>query len=115
MHTAAAILTSLVFLLHVYIVLLETVLFRTRGAEVFSIPKDRIEDMAPVMSNQGCYNLFLVAALGLGLFHPNPVIADAFTLFGLGCVIVVGSSIRKPRGQIPKASAACRTLSGLKL
>jgi putative membrane protein len=90
MHTAAAILTSLVFLLHVYIVLLETVLFRTRGAEVFSIPKDRIEDMAPVMSNQGCYNLFLVAALGLGLFHPNPVIANAFTLFGLGCVIVAG-------------------------
>jgi putative membrane protein len=90
MHNVAAILTSLVFLLHVYIVLLETVLFRTRGAEVLGIPPDRVEDMAPVMSNQGCYNLFLVVALGLGLFHPKPVIADAFTIFGLGCVIVAG-------------------------
>jgi putative membrane protein len=46
--------------------------------------------MAPIMPNQGCYNLFLVAALGLGLFYPDPVIARAFVIYGLSCVIVAG-------------------------
>jgi putative membrane protein len=90
MQTVAAILTSLVFLIHVYIVLLETVMFRSRGVKVFGIPPEQVERMAPVMSNQGCYNLFLVAALGLGLFYPDPVIARAFVIYGLSCVIVAG-------------------------
>ncbi len=70
--------------------LLETVLFRTRGRKVFGIPRDRVDELAPLLSNQGCYNLFLVAALALGLFYPDPAIAEAFTIFGLGCVIVAG-------------------------
>ncbi len=90
MQTVAAILTSLVFLIHVYIVLLETVLFRSRGVKVFRVPPDQVDRMAPVMSNQGCYNLFLVTALGLGLFYPDPVIAKAFAIYGLACVIVAG-------------------------
>ncbi len=90
MQIAASLLTGLVLLIHVYIVLLETVMFRARGVKAFGIPPARIEEMAPVMSNQGCYNLFLVAALGLGLLYPDPAIAEAFTIFGLGCVIVAG-------------------------
>jgi putative membrane protein len=46
--------------------------------------------MAPVMSNQGCYNFFLVAALALGLSYPDPAVAGAFTIFGLTCVIFTG-------------------------
>ncbi|NJM35645.1 MAG: DUF1304 domain-containing protein [Rhodomicrobium sp.] len=90
MQTAAVLLTSLVLAIHVYIVLLETVLFRTRGAKVFRIPRERVEEMAPVLSNQGCYNLFLVAALALGLALPDADIARAFLIYGLGCVIVAG-------------------------
>jgi putative membrane protein len=90
MLLAAHILTALVLLIHVYIVLLETVLFKTRGARVFGLPRERVESVAPLMSNQGCYNGFLVAALVLGFTYPDPAIAMAFTVFGLACVAVAG-------------------------
>ena len=77
-------------LLHVYFVLLETVLYRSRGAKVFGIPKDQIESRASVMSNQGCYNGFLVAAIALGLFWPDATVARAFMVYGLVCVVVAG-------------------------
>ena len=84
------ILAALVLLLHVYFVLLETVLYRSRGYKVFGIPKDQMESRASAMSNQGCYNGFLVAAIALGFFYPDPVIARAFMVYGLVCVIVAG-------------------------
>jgi putative membrane protein len=86
----ATILTAVVIAIHVYIVLIETVLFRTRGRKVFGIKEDRVDALAPLMSNQGCYNGFLVAALAVGLVHPDPVIGRAFVLFGLACVAVAG-------------------------
>jgi hypothetical protein len=67
----AQIFAAIVLLLHVYFVLLETVLFRSRGAKVFGIPKDQVESRAAAMSNQGCYNGFLVAAIALGFFYPD--------------------------------------------
>jgi len=42
------------------------------------------------MSNQGCYNGFLVAALLLGLVYPEPAVAKAFASYGLLCVAVAG-------------------------
>ena len=90
MLLAAQILAGIVMLLHVYFVLLETVLFRTRGAKVFAVPKDQIESRASAMSNQGCYNGFLVAAIALGLFWPEAAIARAFMVYGLVCVVIAG-------------------------
>lgn len=90
MALLAQIIAAAVMLLHVYIFLLETVLFRTRGRKVFGVPQERVEILAPAMSNQGCYNGFLAAALALGLVLPNPTTAQAFTLFGLSCVAVAG-------------------------
>ena len=90
MLLAAQGLAAVVLLLHVYFVLLETVLFRTRGAKVFNVPKNEIEMRAAAMSNQGCYNGFLVAAIALGLFYPEPAIARAFMVYGLLCVVVAG-------------------------
>ncbi len=84
------ILIGLVLAIHVYIVLLETVLFRSRGRKVFGLRAEQVEIMAPAMSNQGCYNGFLVAALAVGLLHPDPVVGKAFAVFGLGCVAVAG-------------------------
>lgn len=90
MLLAAQILAVIVLLLHVYFVLLETVLFRSRGAKVFAVPKDQIESRAAAMSNQGCYNGFLVAAIALGLLWPDALIARAFLVYGLVCVVVAG-------------------------
>ena len=50
----AQILTALILLLHVYIVLLETVLFDTRGRKVFGLSREKAESVRPAMSNQGC-------------------------------------------------------------
>ena len=86
----AQILAVIVLLMHVYFVLLETVLFRTRGAKVFGVPKDQIEMRAAAMSNQGCYNGCLVAAIALGLFWPDAAIASAFMIYGLICVVIAG-------------------------
>lgn len=83
-------LTAIILLLHVYIVLLETLLFDSRGRKVFGLNKEKADIVRPAMSNQGCYNGFLVAALALGFFHPDAAIAHAFTIFGLACVAVAG-------------------------
>lgn len=90
MQLLAQIVTGLVALIHVYIVLLETVLFESRGRRVFGLTKEKADIVQPAMSNQGCYNGFLVAALVVGFAHPNPAIASAFTVFGLACVAVAG-------------------------
>ncbi len=90
MQLLAQIVTGLVALIHVYIVLLETVLFESRGRRVFGLTKEKADIVQPAMSNQGCYNGFLVAALVVGFVHPNPAIASAFTVFGLACVAVAG-------------------------
>ena len=90
MSLLAAILIAAVALLHAWFVMLETVLFKTRGRRAFGISADRAEIMAPAMSNQGCYNGFLVAALVVGLVHPDPAIARAFAVYGLACVAVAG-------------------------
>ncbi len=90
MALVAQAIAAAVMLLHVYIFLLETVWFRTRGRKVFGIPKENVDLMAPAMSNQGCYNGFLAAALALGLVLPNAATAQAFTVFGLACVAVAG-------------------------
>jgi putative membrane protein len=90
MLLAARILTAFLLLIHVYIVLLETVWFRTRGRKVFGLDPAQVEVLAPAMSNQGCYNGFLAAALAVGLLHPDPAIGNAFVVFGLACIAVAG-------------------------
>ena len=90
MFYMAQIVTGFILLLHVYIVLLETVWFSTRGRRVFGLAADTAEIVRPAMSNQGCCNGFLVAALGLGLLHPDPGVAQAFTVYGLACIAVAG-------------------------
>ena len=86
----ATLLTAVVIAIHVYIVLIETVLFRTRGRKVFGLKDGQVDALAPLMSNQGCYNGFLAAALAVGFLYPDPATAKAFTVFGLSCVAVAG-------------------------
>lgn len=90
MYMLADIVTALILLLHVYIVLLETVLFNTRGRRVFGLSAEKAAIVKPLMSNQGCYNGFLAAALLIGFMHPDGGVAHAFTMFGLCCIAVAG-------------------------
>ena len=86
----AQILAGLVCLIHIYIFLLETVLFRSRGVRVFAVKPENVELLATPMSNQGCYNGFLALALLLGFVLPNPAAAMALTVYGLVCVAIAG-------------------------
>jgi putative membrane protein len=86
----AQIAVAIVLLVHVYIVLLETVFFDTRGRRVFGLSAEKAAIVKPAMSNQGCYNGFLVAALAVGLLHPDAAIRSAFVVYGLLCVAVAG-------------------------
>jgi putative membrane protein len=81
---------GLVLLIHVYIVVLEMVLWKSRAHKAFPITKEFAEQSAGLASNQGLYNGFLVAALAVGLLHPDPRLAHAFLLYGLICVAVAG-------------------------
>lgn len=86
----AQIAVAIVLLVHVYIVLLETVFFDTRGRRVFGLSAEKAAIVKPAMSNQGCYNGFLVAALAVGLLHAEPAVRSAFITYGLLCVAVAG-------------------------
>jgi putative membrane protein len=90
MAVAAQVMIGVIALLHFYFFLLETVLFKTRGRRVFGLTAEKAEIVGPLMSNQGCYNGFLVAALAIGLLHPNPEVARTFVCYGLLCVAVAG-------------------------
>jgi putative membrane protein len=89
MAIAATVLTVLVILIHLYIVLLEMALWRSRGPKVFGITPEFARESAALASNQGLYNGFLVVALVLGLALSEPF-ATAFVFYGLGCVVVAG-------------------------
>lgn len=89
MPLLATVLTSLVVLIHIYIVVLEMVLWRSRGPRVFGITPAFAQQSASLASNQGLYNGFLVVALVLGLALREPF-ATAFVFYGLGCVVVAG-------------------------
>ena len=90
MQVLAVVLTALVAAIHVYIVVLEMVLWTApRGRAAFGLSEEFARQTKTLGANQGLYNGFLVAALVLGLVGP----ADhrfAFAVFGLGCVVVAG-------------------------
>jgi putative membrane protein len=90
MATVAAVLVAIVAAIHVYIVILEMVLWRTpRGLRAFGTDQAFADASAALAANQGLYNGFLVAGLAWGLLASDPV-GFQVKLFFLGCVIVAG-------------------------
>jgi putative membrane protein len=86
----ATVLVAIVAAIHVYIVILEMVLWRTpRGLQAFGTDHAFADRSAPLAANQGLYNGFLVAGLVWGLLAAEPV-GFQVTVFFLGCVIVAG-------------------------
>jgi putative membrane protein len=90
MAIAATLLVAIVAAIHVYIVILEMVLWRTpRGLRSFGTDQAFADRSAPLAANQGLYNAFLVAGLVWGLIAADPI-GFQVTVFFLGCVIVAG-------------------------
>jgi putative membrane protein len=89
MQTAAAIVTALVALLHVYFLVLEMFLWtKPYGRKVFKLTEEKAQATKALAANQGLYNGFLAAGLAWGL----SLGADGYALklFFLGCVIIAG-------------------------
>ena len=90
MATVAAVLVAIVAAIHVYIGILEMVLWRTpRGLRAFGTDQAFADASATLAANQGLYNGFLVAGLVWGLLAADPV-GFQVKLFFLGCVTVAG-------------------------
>ncbi|MCW0373789.1 DUF1304 domain-containing protein [Xanthomonas sacchari] len=83
----ASILVGAVALLHVYILVLEMVLWtRPLGMKVFRNSPEKAQATRVLAANQGLYNGFLAAGLAWGLVVQR---VDVM-LFFLGCVVVAG-------------------------
>ena len=83
------ILTGVVAAIHVYIVILEMVLWDTpRGRKAFGMTAEFSASTKVLAANQGLYNGFLVAGLVWGLWLGDA--GFAIKAFFLGCVIVAG-------------------------
>lgn len=86
----ATILYFIVIALHVYFMVLEMLLWKSKGPKVFGFSREFAESTAALASNQGLYNGFLVAALLIGMLAKDYEMFQAFGLYGLSCVIVAG-------------------------
>jgi putative membrane protein len=89
MQAAAAIVTVIVALLHVYFLVLEMFLWTTPyGRRVFGLTPEKAEATKSLAANQGLYNGFLAAGLVWGL--SLGVDGYAIKLFFLGCMVIAG-------------------------
>lgn len=80
--------TSLVIIVHVYIVILEMFLWnKSKGIKAFGLKsKEFAEETKVLAANQGLYNGFLVIGLLWSLISNK----NEVTLFFLTCVLVAG-------------------------
>jgi putative membrane protein len=89
MIIAAAVLTALVALEHIYILYLEMFLWtKPAGLRTFGMSLEKAEETKVLGANQGLYNGFLAAGLIWSLVHPDAVFAYELKVFFLSCVIV---------------------------
>jgi putative membrane protein len=86
----ANVLVGLVALIHLYIVVLEMVLWdKPFGRKVFGNTPEFAAASKVLAANQGLYNGFLAAGLVYGMIADDPV-GFAVRVFFLVCVIVAG-------------------------
>jgi putative membrane protein len=115
----ANLLIGVVIAIHVYIVVLEMLLWtKPQGLKAFGLTPDFAEKTRVLAANQGLYNGFLATGLVFGLMQGEAGLS--FKLFFLGCVIVAGifgaatSSIRILFIQaLPAALALAAVLLGI--
>lgn len=88
MWTVALGLIALVALLHLYFMVLEMFLWRTRARRIFGMSAEKAEATAQLAGNQGLYNGFLAAGLVWALVS-GPDLPQRATFF-LACVVAAG-------------------------
>ena len=89
MGTVADVAVGFVAAIHIYIVVLEMLLWKKPfGRKVFGLTSEFAERSAALAANQGLYNGFLVAGLVWGLSLGEA--GFSIKVFFLGCVIVAG-------------------------
>ena len=90
MRLLATVLVGLVALIHLYIVVLEMVLWTTpRGRAAFGTTPEFAEQTRVLAANQGLYNGFLAAGLVVAAVAPDRV-AFWFGVFFTACVAIAG-------------------------
>lgn len=89
---AAAILTLIVAIEHIYILWMEMFAWETAGKKAFgrSLPAELFRPTKGLAANQGLYNGFLAAGLIWSLLINTPVWAINVRLFFLSCVAIAG-------------------------
>jgi putative membrane protein len=87
-NSIARILIVAIALLHIYFLVLEMFLWRTRAKRLFGMTAEKAEATAQLAQNQGLYNGFLAAGLLWALFSQSDFRPRA--TFFLGCVAVAG-------------------------
>jgi putative membrane protein len=89
-HILGQVLVAVVAAIHLYIVLLEMVLWRTpRARRAFGTTEQFAADTAVLAANQGLYNGFLAAGLIWGMLLSRSL-QTPVQLFFLICVAVAG-------------------------
>lgn len=84
-----SILTGVVALIHVYILILEMVLWTTpHGRRAFGTTAEFANETRVLAANQGLYNGFLAAGLAWGIWLGEA--GDAVKIFFLLCVAIAG-------------------------
>ncbi len=89
MLTAANILIGLIAVIHIYILILEMVLWtRPQGRNAFGTTQEFADSTKVLAANQGLYNGFLAAGLLWGLWLGAE--GTSVKVFFLVCVLVAG-------------------------
>lgn len=89
MELLAKLVIGFIILIHIYIVVLEMLLWtKPAGRKAFALTEEFAKSTQVLAANQGLYNGFLVAGLMWGLcsFSSSKFVA----LFFLSCVLVAG-------------------------
>ena len=95
MTAVAAVLAALAAALHVYIFVLESLVFRTKGRHVFGVREDSHVDVVERWAfNQGFYNLFLAVGAAVGalvLVTGDRHVGAALIFLAAGSMVGAGS------------------------
>lgn len=91
MTTIALFLTTLIAVLHLYILWFEMFAWESRGPRIFkSFPPDLFPQTTVLAANQGLYNGFLAAGLLWPLVISDPAWQQSIAVFFLLCVLIAG-------------------------
>ena len=86
LYITGCVFCGILAVIHIYIFILEAILWRKRAAKAFRLPQSTVDAGVSLAANQGFYNLLLAVGLIWGLAELNPEIM----LFFLAAVFTAG-------------------------